>query len=164
MKLQSKSRMLAPALAMAALWGVAGCQDKNKNGVPESPATSGQIEKTLDNAGKTIEKGVEKAVPAIEKGVKDAVPVIEKNVKTGARLTENAATTGKVKAALMADKSVPASTIDVDTKNNTVFLRGRVKSNAQRAQASIIARKNAGGYNIKNELKVVGAAPASVKR
>ena len=53
-----------------------------------------------------------------------------------------AATTTSVKSALMADKSVDATRIDVDSDGTTkvVTLRGSVPSEAQRASAERIAR------------------------
>lgn len=138
----------APALIAGSLF-LTGCQDKNKNGVPESPATAPQIERSLENAGKTVEEGVQKAVPAIEK-----------TVSKGADMAGDAVITGKVKAALIENKTISASEIDVTTKNKIVYLNGHVASNAQRALASQIARKAAGaGYPIKNGLKVAAKAP-----
>jgi osmotically-inducible protein OsmY len=61
-----------------------------------------------------------------------------------------------VKAALMADKRVDASGIDVDTdhKTKTVTLKGHVPSTDQRLTAEEIAREKAKGYSINNELVV----------
>lgn len=149
-------RFLAPGLAASFLL-VSGCQDKDKDGVPDAPATSQQIERTVDDAGKTVEKGVEKAVPALEKGVATAVPAIEKSVEKGASMAADATITGKVKSALLANKNITAANIDVDTKNKIVYLSGSVTTNGQRALASQIARKAAGaGHPIKNNLKVIG--------
>jgi hyperosmotically inducible periplasmic protein len=149
MKQHSKAALWAPGLALITIIGVTGCQDKNNNGLPESPATSTQIEKAVDNAGAAVEKTVDKAVPAIEKAV-----------EKGASVATDAAITGKVKAALVADKTISASEIDVDTKNKVVHLRGSVQNNAQRNLAGMIARKNAPGHTVKNELKVTGKTPA----
>ncbi len=141
-----------PLLLTSGLAGVlflAGCQDKNNNGMPDSPATSQQIENKANNAGKTLEQGVEKIVPAIEK-----------TAQKGANLASDAAVTAKVKYALIANKSIEAASIDVTTKSSVVFLDGHVASNAQRALASQLAR-NASGHQVKNNLKVV--APVKVK-
>src|SRR5688500_13026459 len=141
--MKMKSRLLWPVLGVAMV-SVVGCQDKNNNGVPESPATGAQVENTLDNAGRSNEKSIDKAVPAIEE-----------TVESGAKIATDAATTGKVKTALMADKTISASEIDVDTKNRVVHLRGTVKNAAQKNLASQIAKKQVGeGFTIKNELKV----------
>lgn len=62
-----------------------------------------------------------------------------------------------VKAALMADRSVDASHIDVDTfpETKTIVLRGSVKTATQRDEAARIAAVEAPGYQIDNQLRVV---------
>ena len=61
-----------------------------------------------------------------------------------------------VKAALMADTTIDASHIDVDTDavSKTVTLRGQVPNNSQRSAADRIARSKAEGYTIVNQLQV----------
>jgi osmotically-inducible protein OsmY len=61
-----------------------------------------------------------------------------------------------VKAALLADKRVDASGINVDTdhETRTVTLKGRVPSSDQRMAAEEIAREQATGYSVANELVV----------
>ncbi|HYB93760.1 MAG TPA: BON domain-containing protein, partial [Vicinamibacterales bacterium] len=76
---------------------------------------------------------------------------------------ENAATvrggleTVDVKTALIADKSIDAGAIDVDTYQDkkVVVLRGSVPTEAQKQRAEQIARDNAKGYTIDNKLAVV---------
>jgi osmotically-inducible protein OsmY len=68
-----------------------------------------------------------------------------------------AAQTTMVKAALMADKDVDASRIDVDTEANTrtVMLKGTVPTAAQKTTAERIAKsKVAKGYSVRNMLTV----------
>lgn len=62
-----------------------------------------------------------------------------------------------VKAALMADKTVDASGINVDTfaETKTVVLRGTVTSDVQKEAAGRIARAEAEGYKVDNQLVVV---------
>lgn len=85
-------------------------------------------------------------------------------VEEGARKTGRAATaaveTVDVKSALMTDRSVDASDIDVDTfpETKTIILSGTVKSAAQRDEAARIAAVEAPGYRIENRLTVVDAA------
>lgn len=70
--------------------------------------------------------------------------------------TDVATTTASVKSALMADRSVDASNIDVDTDGTakTVTLRGSVPNAAQKAAAERIARDKAEGFTVVNQLKV----------
>lgn len=62
-----------------------------------------------------------------------------------------------VKSALMADRSVDASHINVDTSHETktVVLKGSVKTATQRDEAARIAAAEAPGYRVDNQLTVV---------
>lgn len=62
-----------------------------------------------------------------------------------------------VKAALIADGRVDATNINVDTiaSSKTVVLKGSVPSAEQKATAEAIARDQAKGYRITNNLSVV---------
>jgi osmotically-inducible protein OsmY len=65
-----------------------------------------------------------------------------------------------IKAALMADKTIDASHIDVDTNGEarTVTLKGSVPTAAQKEAAGRIAHEKAQGYTVRNEL-VVSTTP-----
>jgi osmotically-inducible protein OsmY len=74
--------------------------------------------------------------------------------------TENTAAgveTMDVKAALIADGRVDAANINVDTiaSTKTVVLKGSVPTDQQRTVAEQIARDQAKGYRITNNLTVV---------
>ena len=75
--------------------------------------------------------------------------------KTGNAI-EGGAKTIDVKAALMANTSVDADDINVDTNEaaKTVTLRGSVTTEAQKTSAEAIAKQNATGYTVKNELVI----------
>ena len=62
-----------------------------------------------------------------------------------------------VKTAILADKTIDAGAIDVDTfaDKKLVVLRGSVPTEAQKARAGQIAKENATGYTIDNRLAVV---------
>lgn len=62
-----------------------------------------------------------------------------------------------VKSALMADRTVDASHINVDTfhETKTVVLKGSVKTATQRDEAARIAAAEAPGYRVDNQLTVV---------
>lgn len=62
-----------------------------------------------------------------------------------------------VKSALMADRTVDASHINVDTFHETksVVLKGSVKTATQRDEAARIAATEAPGYRVDNQLTVV---------
>ena len=67
-----------------------------------------------------------------------------------------AAETADVKMALMADTTINASEVNVDTNKDTktVTLNGSVKSEAQKARAEVVAREKAPGYSVVNNLIV----------
>lgn len=75
---------------------------------------------------------------------------------SGASAVGAAAETVDVKTALMADSTVDATDINVDTvkETKTVVLKGSVPTEAQRTQAGLIAQREAVGYRIDNQLVV----------
>jgi hyperosmotically inducible protein len=72
------------------------------------------------------------------------------------RTAEDDAITTKVKAAFIADSTVKAREIDVDTNRGVVTLRGSVASAAERDQAIAIANRTHGVFEVRDELKVSG--------
>ena len=94
----------------------------------------------------------------------DATRVVGKATEAAddaSRASRRAATaaveTIDVKSALMADRSVDASRIDVDTfpETKTIVLKGSVKTATQRDAAAPIAAIEAREYQVDNQLKVV---------
>jgi osmotically-inducible protein OsmY len=130
-------------------------------------------------AGRDIKEGAEKAGDAIKEGaqktgdaIKEAAQDVKENTKpvaqdAGAKAKEGAQKTGSaidagkqhvdVKAALLADKNVDASHIDIDVNKDTktLYLRGTVPTAAQKALAERIARDKAGDFSVRNELTVM---------
>jgi osmotically-inducible protein OsmY len=68
--------------------------------------------------------------------------------------TKAAVILADVKQALMRDKAVDASHIDVDVDDDarTVILRGSVPNKSQKTQAEIVARAHAKDYQVQNKL------------
>ena len=99
----------------------------------------------MKDAGHEVGKAANKAGDAIAGGAKDVG-----NAVAGGSQTLD------IKTALMADKAVDASHIDVvtDGATKTVTLKGRVPSAAQKAAAERIARAHANGYKVRNTLTV----------
>ena len=121
-----------------------------------------------EKAGDKAKEGAEKAGEAIEHAAKevekDAKPVardVGQAVKEGAQETAKVADAAKqhleVKAALLADKSVDASHIDIDTDKDhkILYLRGTVPTAEQKAKAGHIAHDKADGFIVRNELTVM---------
>ena len=81
---------------------------------------------------------------------------IETDAENAAEKTAAGVETVDVKAALIADGRVDAGNINVDTiaSTKTVVLKGSVPTAEQRTMAETIAREQAKGYNITNNLTV----------
>jgi hyperosmotically inducible periplasmic protein len=115
---------------------------------------------TAAGVEKDAEAAAEKAKPAAE-GAKEAGREVAADTKEAAReagaATAAAIETIDVKSALMADRTVDASHINVDTfhETKTVVLKGSVKTATQRDEAARIAAAEAPGYRIDNQLTVV---------
>ena len=78
------------------------------------------------------------------------------DTKDNAQAVRGAAETVDVKTALIADKTIDAGAIDVDTYQDkkVVVLRGTVPTEAQKQRAEQIAKDNAKGYTVENRLVV----------
>jgi hypothetical protein len=103
-----------------------------------SNTAAGATEEAKDKADAAGDKAKEAGRDAID-AVKGAVETID------------------VKSALMADRTVDASHINVDTfhETKTVVLKGSVKTATQRDEAARIAAAEASGYRVDNQLAVV---------
>ena len=74
--------------------------------------------------------------------------------QTAGSYVDDAAITTAVKAKMVEDKSVAASSISVETLNGTVQLSGFAKSSAEKAQAENIARMQKNVKGVKNDIVV----------
>jgi osmotically-inducible protein OsmY len=79
------------------------------------------------------------------------------DTKENASAVRGAVETLDVKSAIIADKTIDAGAIDVDTYQDkkVVVLRGSVPNDAQKTKAEQIARQHAEGYTVENRLAVV---------
>ena len=127
-----------------------------------------KVKEGAEKAGEAVKDAAhdvkQKTKPAAKEAKREAKPVAKETgqkVKEGARETGRAIDAAKqhldVKAALLADKTVDASHIDVDTDKDRkiLYLRGTVPTAAQKAAAERIARDKADGFTIHNELTVM---------
>jgi predicted small secreted protein len=113
-----------------------------------------------DKAAAAADRAEDKARPAAEEAAAEAREagrdVKEAGREAGSAIA-GATETIDVKSALMADRTVDASHINVDTmhETKTVVLKGSVKTATQRDEAARIAAAEAPGYRIDNQLAVV---------
>ena len=82
---------------------------------------------------------------------------VVQDTKANTAKTKAVVETMDVKTAIIADKTIDAGAIDVDTyaDTKTVVLRGSVPSQMQKDRAEQIAREHATGYKVDNKLAVV---------
>jgi osmotically-inducible protein OsmY len=162
-------KMLA-VLAAAACAGLAGCdntaqgvkEDARENQAKAEQEAAEAKAETADERAEIKEEGREAGAAMKEAGrdVGNAAERAGDSVAGAAKDAGAAVHAGKqtldVKTALMADSSIDASRIDVDTdeKTKTVTLKGTVANAAQKASAERIAKDKAAGYKVSNMLTV----------
>ena len=119
---------------------------------------------TAAGAKKDAEANAAKAAEAADKAEDKAAPAAREaaaETKEASREAGGAVAaaieTIDVKSALMADRTVDASHVNVDTfhETKTVVLKGSVKTATQRDEAARIAAAEAPGYRVDNQLTVV---------
>jgi osmotically-inducible protein OsmY len=91
--------------------------------------------------------------PDVQKLTKQA----EQQVERATAALDDTTITTKVKSALIADPDLSGLSIDVDTSQNVVTLRGSVVSDDMRRKAEQVARAVEGVKEVKNELVVKAA-------
>jgi hyperosmotically inducible protein len=79
---------------------------------------------------------------------------VGKDERTAERIAQDAAITADVKARLIAEPGIRSLSINVDTFNGNVTLKGEVTAAAQRSTAAGIAGKVKGVKSVRNELTV----------
>ena len=156
---------LAVAGAAALLAGCTGTARATADGKADpqyaSPSPGGDVvDKARDDAEKAGEK-IKEGAQDVKREAKPVVKDVEEKTKEGAHKTGEAIDATKqhldVKAALLADKTVDASHIDIDTNKDAkiLYLRGTVPTATQKAAAERIARDKADGFTVRNELTVM---------
>lgn len=113
-----------------------------------------------DKAAAAADRAEDKADAASDKAAAEGREAADatKEASRGAGDAVSAAIeTIDVKSALMADRTVDASHINVDTfhETKTVVLKGSVKTATQRDEAARIAAAEAPSYRIDNQLRIV---------
>lgn len=79
---------------------------------------------------------------------------VGKDDRSADRIAQDAAITADVKARLIAEPGIRSLSINVDTSNGNVLLKGEVKSAEQRNTAGSIARKVKGVKSVRNDLAI----------
>jgi hyperosmotically inducible protein len=131
--------------------------DSRENAEKAKEGSDKVADETTEAAGKMSDQAAQ-AGEKVGEAAKDAGHAIKEGAKEVASEIDDKKQTVDVKTALMADKSVDASHIDVDTvaDTKTVTLKGSVPSQAQKVKAEQIARDKAEGFRVVNHLTVSG--------
>jgi len=140
---------LLSMLAAAAL--LAACEKKTTT-VNDTPA--GTTSTTTSTTTVAPTPAASDAATATVNTMSSAASATESAMGKAADSLDDAAITGKVKSALIADPDVKALTIDVDTKNNVVTLNGSADSQAHADKAVTIAKDVEGVKSVENHLTV----------
>ncbi len=127
----------------------AGARKDSEIAAEEAKRASEKAAEATADAARDASDATKRAGEAVAEGTADAT-------RDAAAASSAAATTASVKSALMADKAVDATKIDVDSDSTsrTVTLRGSVPNKSQRDSAERIARAKAGGYTVVNQLTI----------
>jgi hyperosmotically inducible protein len=75
--------------------------------------------------------------------------------KTVGQTIDDTTTTTRVKTSLLNDQQVGGLRIDVDTFKGVVTLSGRVKSQAEKDRAMMLARQTDGVTQVKDALQII---------
>jgi hyperosmotically inducible periplasmic protein len=142
-------------LAIALLSGLslAACSNTAAGAKKDADINADKAAAATDEAKDKADRAGEKAAEAGREVAADTKAATRD--ATGA--VKAAIETIDVKSALMADRTVDASHINVDTfhETKTVVLKGSVKTATQRDEAARIAAAEAPGYRIDNQLTIV---------
>jgi osmotically-inducible protein OsmY len=136
-----------------------------KPGPSIADKTVDKTESVAKKTGEATKKGASKTVDATKTGASKTADAVkgtsgevakdtESVAKKTGRVLSDAEITSSVKTKFMADKTVSAMAINVDTDHGVVTLKGDVKSDAEKQQALKIARDTKGVRSVVDQLTV----------
>jgi osmotically-inducible protein OsmY len=121
---------------------------------PQSTVTTGGLKEDAREAGRELREEAREAADAAAKLGREAQSKAgDVADRAGAVLTDAAVTTA-VKAKFVADPTVSALKIDVDTRDGVVTLNGRVAGKAEADRAMTLARQSDGVKRVVSNLRV----------
>lgn len=139
-----RARCTVAAGALALL--LIACGEK-----PSADDIGKDVNRTLDRAGRQAEE----AVGAAERQLAQAGKAISEGTAQAGKVIGDAALTGKVKAAFVAESDLKSMAIDVDTAAGVVTLYGTVDTAALRDKAAQVASNVDGVKSVRNNLVVL---------
>jgi osmotically-inducible protein OsmY len=161
MKIRMTSLGLPAALLAASLFGACsntaeGVKEDTAQNAEKAKEASAEAAAASERAAQDAKVKMDNAAEATKAGAETAAEATKDATKNTANAADGAQQTMQIKTALLADKSVDASSIDVDTNGmtKTVTLKGHVPNAAQKASAERIAKSKAPDYTVVNNLTV----------
>ena len=139
---------LVSMLAAAAL--LAACEKKTTTVNDTSPGSTSSTTTTTVAPSTTASDAMAATTNAMDK----AASATERGMAKAGEAIGDAALTGKVKTALIADPDVKALKIDVDTKDHVVTLNGTADKQANADKAVTIAQGIEGVKSVENRLTI----------
>ena len=139
---------LVSMLAAVAL--IAACEKKTTTVNDTSPGSTSSTTTTTVAPSTTASDAMAATTNAMDK----AASATERGMAKAGEAIGDAAITGKVKTALIADPDVKALRIDVDTKDNVVTLNGTADTQANADKAVTIAKGIDGVKSVDNRLTI----------
>ena len=172
---QTQSWMKWMGVGALALASIAGCSqsdqqnpsqaDENRAAAADNVAegaanVAGNADEVANNvatAAGNQAKGAANAVGNADEVAANVANAAGNQVKGAGNAVGRALNTGDVKTSLLANPAIKGSTINVTTQpGNRVVLTGTVKSQNAKNLATQIAKREASGYTVVNNLKVAG--------
>ena len=146
----------AAAAASIALFGLAGCGERNDGTtvgqkIDSAVSRTGQAARDAKDTAKESTADARTSVMGAAGETKDAMTGAAGKAGTA---IDDAAITARVKSGLAADKDLSALKIDVDTKAGVVTLNGTAPTSAAKGRAADIARNAKDVKSVDNKLTV----------
>jgi len=122
-----------------------------------SDKASRDMDRTTANASRQLDRTPQTPPKAVQQAEQPAGASSEKSAETGKGF-DDMALSGKVKSALIADPNLRSMPIDVEAEKGVVTLKGRVKSDSDRADAANVVSTVEGVKAVKNDLIVASSS------
>ena len=139
-------RLIGYVVMVGSLAGAVACsQEADRPATVDVDVDESRARAEADDAAEDARDGAERAGDRVAGAVESAGDTAAGAVQTA-----------DIKVALAADDSVDADDVNVDTNGETkvVTLKGTVRTTAQRERAEAIAKREAEGYRVDNQLVV----------
>ena len=145
------------AVAFMSALAVAACSNTAAGAKKDAEENAAKAAEAADKAEDKAAPAAREAAAETREAAREATAETKEAARDAGSAIRGAVETIDVKTALMADRTVDASRINVDTfhETKTVVLKGSVKTATQRDEAARIAAAEAPGYRIDNQLTVV---------